>query len=255
MRKEGISGQALKDRMVSDPDFYVQFQCDIVQEHCKQEQAQEEEDCLVLSDRSVLDTIPFVHEYLLEERRGDAEARIRKLEEFQECLQRYRLPTSMVVLVHPFAAEAPADGTRLIPKDGSGAAFTKRLRQLLQDEHIAYVDLVETDRKGRVREILKELEALCFLTQEPKAQFHKRASTQGLSSCQGQPQVQHVESETCQRDFFMHSRVVRHLRPSPQATKSGLRSEHKLRTENTNHSDPLNVVVHEGFTQLHWHSD
>mmetsp|Transcript_52750 Transcript_52750/g.123374 ORF Transcript_52750/g.123374 Transcript_52750/m.123374 type:complete len:231 (-) Transcript_52750:183-875(-) len=160
MRKEGISGQALKDRMVSDPDFYVQFQCDIVQEHCKQEQAQEEEDCLVLSDRSVLDTIPFVHEYLLEERRGDAEARIRKLEEFQECLQRYRLPTSMVVLVHPFAAEAPADGTRLIPKDGSGAAFTKRLRQLLQDEHIAYVDLVETDRKGRVREILKELEAM-----------------------------------------------------------------------------------------------
>jgi len=163
MTSQGITGSMLKERIAADPAFYVDFQCDIVREHSRQEAAAEAAGAgaLVLSDRSALDTIPFIHEQIPEELREEAEMRIRGMEEFQTCIQRYKSsPLSLVVLVHPFADEVEQDGTRLTPKDRSGVGFTHRFADMLEKEGIhKFISLEETDRQDRVKCVVSHLEA------------------------------------------------------------------------------------------------
>ena len=144
MRDRGITREDLKESYNSeDKSFFLDFERLLFEEQNARESALPPGRPVIL-DRGP-DPLAFVHFHV-----GQKEAEeLASRPEAQRCLERYRQPNYLIVVVCPLD-QPTDDGFRNVLSREEQLKFTLILRQILREEAVPHHYMYMTDRKERI---------------------------------------------------------------------------------------------------------
>ena len=142
MKRDNLTREHLERSLQTDKQVFLNLQHEIIKEQDRREQEFVLNRQSFISDRGP-DPVVYVHNFV-----GKEEAnKLIDSKPVQSCFERYQ--NSLVVILS-ILDQSTDDGFRLVPNKAEQEQFTETLMSLLDEHHIPYLYMRETDRKLRL---------------------------------------------------------------------------------------------------------